>query len=290
MSDITNEETNQEPIDLGIIPTETEPTPTSAPEPTPNAEGGVQTPSTAPTIEPTEPAQVTQPTAVPTASPVYVDAKQLAAEMVAQQQAVNAEPSLTQEEIDKILRTVKVNESDVETFFNADTSLEQKTKLFQNLLVSAVENAVARNQVLMQSAMDNFYNNEFRPIAQQISVESARAYNEAFYKEYPGLVDYQDAVALVARAAMNDPAYKNLSNQETSAKVAESVTSLLKKTFPNFDPKVKLSGQAQPSVSVPKATTPSFQTGTKVVSNPAAGQYPSSSPADSDIFGDEGLN
>ena len=277
MSDITNEETNQEPIDLGIIPTETEPTPTSAPEPTPNAEGGVQTPSTAPTIEPTEPAQVSQPTTVPPASPVYVDAKQLAAEMVAQQQAVKAEPNLTQEEIDKILRTVKVNESDVETFFNADTSLEQKTKLFQNLLVSAVENAVARNQVLMQSAMDNFYNNEFRPIAQQISVESARAYNE-------------DAVALVARAAMNDPAYKNLSNQETSAKVAESVTSLLKKTFPNFDPKVKLSGQAQPSVSVPKATTPSFQTGTKVVSNPAAGQYPSSSPADSDIFGDEGLN
>lgn len=281
---------NQNLLDLeNVVPTqEPEQTTAPTPEPTPNAEGGSEpTPPVEPNPQPTEPASV--PTPAPS-TPVYVDAKQLAAELTAQQQAAQPVPQMSQEEIDRILRTVRLNDADVETFFNVDTPLAQKTQLLQSMLVSAVENAVARNQVIMQDTIGKFYQQEFMPIAQKISIDEARASRNEFYKEYPGLEEYQDAVSLVARAAMQDPAYSRLSSKEASAKVAESVTSLLRKSLPNFDPKVKAVGQTPQTTSVPKATMPSFQTGTKVTTTPASGQYPSSNPADSDIFGDEGLN
>ena len=249
--------------------------------------GGVPAPSTPPPAEPSSVPPAPQAPSVD--QPVFVDAKALAQQLTEAQRAQQPQPQMTQQQIDQILRTVSLQDKDVEDFFNADTPLENKKQILTNMLLQAVENAVARNNVIMQDTMTRFYRDEFLPISAKITRDEANSAKNAFYQEYPGLEDYSDAVSLVAKAALQDPSYKGLSSKQVSQKVADSVTALLRKTLPDFDPKVKVNGQTQPKGSVPKATIPSFPVGTKVTSTPASGQYPSSGPADSDVFGDEGL-
>ena len=266
---------------------EPQPQPASGQPGTQPAEGGAPSPEpTATDNQPSTPA-ATQPAQ---AQPVtVVDPKALARELVAQQQANQPAPQLTDEQIDQVLRTVKVTEPEVEALFNADTPLAEKTAALQRMLVAAVENAVARNTVIMNDTVTKFYQNEFLPIANRVSAEAKRSAQDAFYTEYPGLADYKDAVTLVAGSLAKDPANFQLSGKAVAEKVAEQVTTLLRKTLPNFDPKIKSASGTQQAASVPTATTPSFSTGTKVVTSPATGNYPSSTPADSAIFGDEGL-
>lgn len=264
--------------------------PSPTPEPTPApTEGGASATPTPDTNPPSANVEVTTPPAPAPEQPVYVDAKALAQQLAAAQQAQQPQPQMTQEEIDAILRTVNLQEKDVEEFFNPDTPIAVKKTTLTNMLLQAVENAVARNQVIMQDTMQRFYRDEFLPIHAKVTRDEANSAKNAFYAEYPGLQEYPDAVALVAKTAMQDPSYKGLNQKQVAARVADSVTTLLRKTLPNFDPKVKTSGQAQPTGSVPKATTPSFPAGTKVTTTPSSGQYPSSGPVDSDVFGDEGL-
>lgn len=274
--------------------------PTLDPQPTPVAEGGNPPEPTEPSSQPTEPQEpVEPPTPEPTAAPQpvtpQVDPTALAQQIVAAQQAAQAQAEanqpLTQEQIDSILRTVRVSENQVEQLFNPDTPIADKTSALQSLLLSAVENAVARNQVLTQDAMSRFYKTEFTPIAQQIAYQQAQKARVDFYNEYPGLEPYAEAVAMVANGVKDVPEFRKSNASQARKYIADKVTSLLKKTLPDFDPKVKSSvpnASGSPS-AVPRATQASFQSGTKVVTNPSSGQYPSSGSVGGDIFGDEGL-
>lgn len=274
-------------------PQDTPPT-TSEPtgEPPSQAEGGQHSssPSSSTTSSPDQP---TNTSATSNANaPVYVDAKQLAAEMQAQKAANAPAPQIPQEEIDKILRNYTIADNEVEAFLNPDTPIATKAKMLKLFIQRGVENAVARSTVIATDAMQKFYQNEFVPVQKTVSYNSAQSSRKQFYQEYPGLEQYQDAVALVAESAAHNPQVAKMTDREVSKFVADQTTAMLRKTLPNFDPKVKAAGNpsAAPAASVvPKATQSSFVSGTRVTTNPSNGHLPSSGSSDADIFGDEGL-
>jgi len=294
MSDTINNDVQPQTDDLSInnLP-DTTPPPSADPVQTQAAQGGdassQPTPTTEPTVsQPAEQTQVAQP------APVYVDAKQLAAEMARQSQANQpVAPALTQEQIDDILQNFTIGDTEVENFLNPDTSLADKAKMLKQFIQRGVENAVARSNVIARSTMEKFYREEFVPVQSKISYDSAMSSRNAFYQEYPGFEPYADAVSLVAKSAMSNPEVAKMSPDKALSYVAEQTTALLRKTIPNFDPKVKTDNVATSPVNtgsaVPKATPSSFSSSTRVITTPSNGALPSSVLRDADVFGDEGL-
>lgn len=289
MSDTTNNDVQNQPDDLSINNlNDTTPLPSADPAQTQAAEGGDVPSKPASTPEPT----VTPPTEPAQAAPVYVDAKQLAAEIAKQNQQPTA-PTITQEQIDEVLKNFTIGDTEVENFLSPDTPLADKAKMLKLFIQRGVENAVARSNVIARSTMEKFYREEFVPVQSKISYDSAMSSRNAFYQEYPGFEPYADAVSLVAKSAMSNPEVAKMSPEKALSYVAEQTTALLRKTIPNFDPKVKVDNTATSPVNtgsaVPKATPSSFSSSTRVITTPSNGALPSSSSHDADVFGDEGL-
>lgn len=275
LGDVPNIDTNP------VAPANPEPTP--EPTPTQPAEGGA-TPEG-------NPSSAAKQAPVATVDPSQLGDVVANSVVQAMQKAADLnkpQPELSQEDIDKLLCKYTVSGESVEALLNNDTPLATKVAVLQDLVNGAAQNAVARSQVLTKSMVDRFYREEFLPVRQYVSERAATKARDSFYEEYPGLEPFQDAVSLAVSGIQRTHDLSKMKTDEFKNLVVENVSSIIRKTQPNFDPKVKTASNAtpQPAVNsaVPRATPSSFGSSTKI--NKSAGGGKASGPAGAEVFDD----
>ena len=275
LGDVPNIETNP------VAPANPEPTP--EPTPAPVAEGGASPEGNPPSApEPSKAAPVDPNQLGDVVANSVVQAMQKAVDLNRPQ------PELSQEEIDKILCKYTVSGEAVEALLNSDTPLATKVAVLQDLVNGAAQHAVARSQVLTKSMVDRFYKEEFLPVRQYVSERAATKARDSFYEEFPGLEPFQDAVSLAVSGIQRTRDLSKMKADEFKNLVVENVASIIRKTQPNFDPKVKTASNATPQTAVnpavPRATPSSFGSSTKITKGAGGGK--ASGPSGAEVFDD----
>ena len=281
---------NIDPIDmaLGRSTTPTEP---PAGEAASQPEGGEPTPSQP--SEPTTPAAPGTPSEPTTPAPAGIDPNELAktvAGAVAETMAKKPdEPtkSMTREEADRILGKVSVSSEVVRKMFSADTSEEERAELFTTLLQQAAQYGRNMATVIAENKLQSFsrevneiFINQVQPVLNKVTYEEATKAEEKFYNDYPGLAPYKSIVStLTAAIGQSNPKLLELPADKFEKVIVDNVTDTIRKSIPNFDPKVKLDSVAQPASvqpkvgarAVPKATQRSLPSEGKITKVPPTG-------------------
>lgn len=166
--------------------------------------------------------------------------------------AVVTQPApMTTEEMDKILKPVKVT-SETLAAFGFEEATEAQVQAFQNLADGISENAFSRANVALEFRSRSV-NEAIAPVQEYIQAQQAQAQHQEFYGEYPALETFQPVVAAVAKSLNGqkpDGSWKT--NAEVKAEVVQGTVALLQQSNITIDPKAaKPSAAAVPVTKVP---------------------------------------
>lgn len=158
-----------------------------------------------------------------------------------------AAPQVTPEQLEEILKPVRVNAQMLEAMGFEDPS-EEQIKAMQSLVNGITEHSTRLNNYIVQRRLQEI-NQQIQPIQSHMQMQAAQQAETRFYTEYKDLSEYKDIVQQVAtNLSQTRPDLAQKDEKTVFNEVAKVTRDLLKR----FNVQPPQSSATSPARNVPK--------------------------------------